>query len=98
MLESPKEETMADEFDVKKLQKITDGMIAAISSPAFVDAMKKLKATPAEKRLEKGAALLSPEALRKKGVKLPAGMRISSRYFEEGLPIINVTDHGAVLG
>jgi hypothetical protein len=89
---------MPDEFDVKKLQKITADMIAAITSPPFVDAMRRLKATPPDKRLARGATLLSPAALRKKGVKLPAGIRISSRYFEEGQPVINVTDHGAVLG
>lgn len=89
---------MPDEFDVKKLEKITGEMITAITSPPFVDAMRKLKATPTEMRLAEGARLLSPVTLAKNGVKFPAGMRISSRYFEEGHPIIDVTDHGAFVG
>jgi hypothetical protein len=41
---------------------------------------------------------LSPTALSATGVKLPKGMRITSRYFEPGNPdIIEVTDHGAAL-
>jgi hypothetical protein len=89
---------MPNEVNPVKLKAITDDMIAAISSPAYVEAMKTMKATPVEKRLAVAAKLLSPEALRKKGVPLPADMRISSRYFEPGNPsVIYVDEHGARL-
>jgi hypothetical protein len=89
---------MANEIDPKRLTKITADMIAAITSPAYVEAMNTLKKTPMEKRLAVATKLLTPDALRKKGVKLPEGMRISSRYFEPGKPaVIQVTDHGAFL-
>ena len=87
---------MPNEIDPKRLKKITDEMIAAISSPEYVKAMKIMKKTPVEKRLAVATKLLSPDALRKKGVPLPKDMRISSRYFEPGNPtVILVDDHGA---
>jgi len=72
------------EFDVNHLRKITDEMIVAITSPPFVEAMRKLRNTPENKRLAEGARLLQPDALRAAGVPLPKDMRISSRYFEPG--------------
>lgn len=88
---------MADDFDVARLKKITSQMIDAITSPPFVDAMRKLRAVPKEKRLTEGARLLSPDNLRRQGAPLPADMRISSRYFEPGATPINVTREGATL-
>jgi hypothetical protein len=83
---------MDKSLDKDRLRKVTDGMIEAITSPQFVEAMRTMKSTPPEKRLEAGAKLLSPDVLRSKGVPLPAGMRITSRYFETGKPTIEVSD------
>jgi len=89
---------MPDDIDVKQLKKITDELIAAISSPPFVAAMKKIKQTPMDKRLAYASRHLTPAVLARAGVKLPKGMRVTSRYFEPGSPdIIEVTDHGASL-
>lgn len=79
-------------LDVDRLRKITDDMITAIASPAFVDAMRKMKSTPDDQRLAVAAQTLNPETLRSKGVPLPSGMRITSRYFESGKPTIEVAD------
>jgi hypothetical protein len=67
-------------------------MIAAIASPPFVAAMAALRAVPEAQRLAQGANLLSPAALRAQGVQLPAGMRITTRYFEPGKPAIEFHD------
>jgi hypothetical protein len=77
---------MADELDVNTLREITDQMIAAITHPAYVEAMREIKATAQDKRLAEAKTRLTPDALRKLGVPLPVDMRISSRYFEPGLP------------
>ncbi|QBK30394.1 hypothetical protein [Roseitalea porphyridii] len=87
-----------DELEVERLKKMSSEMIDAISSPAFVEAMRKLKETPVEDRLKVGAKLLDPKRLRKEGVPLPDDMRISSRYFEPGKPVISVDDAGAFTG
>lgn len=88
---------MADELDAKRLEKITEDMIAAITSPPFVQAMRTLKTTPMDKRLEVAKRLLTPSALRTAGVRLPEDMRITSRYFEPGKPleVIEVSDREA---
>jgi len=39
---------------------------------------------PEERRIDEAAKRLTPDALRRAGVALPEGARISSRYFEEG--------------
>jgi hypothetical protein len=70
------------EFDVERLRKITSEMIDAITSPPFVEAMRKLREAPPAARLAEGAKLLSTESLRTAGVPLPKDMLISSRYFE----------------
>jgi hypothetical protein len=79
-------------LDANNLRQITDDMIVALTSPAFVDAMRILKLTPADQRLNIGSKILTSEALRAKGVPLPHGVRVTSRYFETGAPTIEVTD------
>ncbi|HJP60217.1 MAG TPA: hypothetical protein VJ865_09460 [Gemmatimonadaceae bacterium] len=88
-----------DALAAEKLRKITNDMIDTLSSPAFVAAMTQLKKTPMDKRLAVASKTLTPTALAAAGVKLPPGMRVTSRYFEQGSPadIIEVTDHGAAL-
>jgi hypothetical protein len=89
---------MADDINAERLTKMTNELIAAISAPPFVAAMKELKVTPTDQRLALASKRLTPTVLSAAGVKFPQGMRITSRYFEPGTPdIIEVTDHGAVL-
>jgi len=83
---------MADTLDAERLRKLTDDIIKAITSPPFVEAMRKMKATPVDQRLKVAPQLLSPEVLRSQGAPLPVDMRITSRYFETGKPTIEVTD------
>lgn len=79
----------AKEFlSVDRLKRETDRMIESMSHPAYVAAMQELKSTPNEKRLDVVMTRLTPEALREKGVPLPEGMRISSRYFDPGIPAV----------
>jgi hypothetical protein len=83
-------------LDAGRLRKITDEMITAITSPPFVEAMRKMKSTPEDQRLKVAAQILNPETLRSKGVPLPSGMRITSRYFEPGKSTIEVAEHDEV--
>ncbi len=83
---------VSSQFDVARLRKITDDMINAITSPPFVEAMRKLREAAPGARLSEGAKLLSVESLRAAGVPLPKDMLISSRYFEPDTG--NVIDGG----
>jgi len=69
-----------------KVKKEMDAMIEMITHPAFVDAMKTMKQTPNSKRLALGKEVLSVQSLKSKGVKMPEGMRVTTRYFEPGTP------------
>jgi hypothetical protein len=73
-------------LDVDKLRLVTNEVIAAITSPAFVEAVRAVREVPADQRLVEGSRRLSPDALRAAGVPLPQNFRVSSRYFEDGLP------------
>ena len=72
--------------DVARLRKETQEIIDALTSPAYVAALRAVKAAPESKRLLEASKRLTPDALRKQGVAVPEGMRISSRYFEKGFP------------
>ena len=88
----------AAEINPARLRRITNELIAAISSAPFVDGMRRFKQTPVDKRVAFASASLTPTALAKAGVRFPTGMRITSRYFERGSPdIVQVTDAGALL-
>lgn len=86
---------MADqELDSKHLRDITSKMVDAITSPAYVEAMRAVKSAPQGKRLDEALRRLTPEALRSQGVPLPEGMRISSRYFEASFAPVEVGEPG----
>jgi hypothetical protein len=81
--------------DVARLREMTDRMIEALTSPPYVEAMRAVRASPEDDRLAEAERRLSPDALRDLGVPIPEGMRISSRYFEKGLPEpVEVGDFG----
>lgn len=79
---------MADEpeLDAVRLREMTDQMIEALTAPAYVEALRAVKAAPEQQRLVEASRRLSPDGLRQLGVPIPPGMRISSRYFEREFP------------
>jgi len=79
-----------DDLDPDRLKAITDQMVEAITSPPYVEAMRVVKSVEGDRRLEEAMRRLTPSALKEQGVPLPEGMRISSRYFEEGFKPIEV--------
>ncbi len=81
---------MDEELSAERLREITAKMVDAISSPAYVEAMRAVKAAPEGQRLAEAMRRLTPDVLRAQGVPLPEGMRISSRYFEKGYSPIDV--------
>ncbi|MGJ8736984.1 hypothetical protein [Zobellia laminariae] len=88
-----------DLIDAKKVREEMDAMIEMISHPAFVDAMKTMKKTPISKRRQLGKKILSIDHLKSKGVKVPKGMRVTTRYFESGRPgIIELLPNGKIRG
>lgn len=91
---SPGNSSMEVNFDPVRLRKITDEMVEALTSQPFVEAMRAVRSAPPDQRLVEASRRLTPAALRAQGVKLPTDMRISSRYFEAGLPAgIDVGDY-----
>lgn len=74
----------------EELAEATKEMVEALTHPEYVEAMRLLKSTPTERRLTEAMKRLTPEALRERGVPLPEGMRISSRYFEPNVPAIEL--------
>ncbi|MCF3145766.1 hypothetical protein [Streptomyces platensis] len=74
------------ELEPEELHLITQQTLEVITSSAFVAAVRAVSSAPADQRLLEGSQRLSPGVLREQGVDLPSDMRISSRYFEEGLP------------
>ena len=66
------------------LEKETDRVIDAITSPVFLNQMQKFRATPVNDRFAMAAEKMTPSALRTLGAPVPEDMRVSSRIFEEG--------------
>lgn len=89
---------MVDQLiDPQKVRADMDVMINMTTHPAFVDAMRTLKATPVGDRLDVGKKLLTVDALKAQGVDIPAGMRLTTRYFEPGSPdILQINPDGTV--
>jgi hypothetical protein len=89
---------MANELiDPRRVRKEMDEMIEMITHPAFVAAMKKMKETPVSERQALGKRTLTVAALTAGGVRMPAGMRVTTRYFERGIPeVIEVSPDGKV--
>ena len=76
----------SEHLDAAQLRAQTDQMIDALTDPRYIEAVRAVRSSPDESRLAEAAKNLSPDALRELGVPIPAGMRISSRYFEPDLP------------
>ncbi|MFE4023243.1 hypothetical protein ACFXPZ_38600 [Streptomyces sp. NPDC059101] len=74
-----------EELQAEKIREITQQIVDIVTSPQFVEAVRAVSSAPEDQRLLEGSRRLSPQALRQQGIELPDGMRMSSRYFEEGL-------------
>lgn len=68
----------------RKVQKEMDALIEMITHPAFVAAMKEMKETPVAERRKLAKTSLALNTLKNAGVKMPRGMRVTTRYFEPG--------------
>lgn len=66
------------------LKERTDEILRSATSPEFLAQLEEVRSAPKEQRIDEAAKRLTPDAMRKAGVNLPEGVRISSRYFEEG--------------
>ena len=60
----------------------TNRLVETVTSDEMVERMRAFKHLPPEDRLAQASKLLSVEGLKERGVEMPEGMRISSRYFE----------------
>ncbi|MGJ8736987.1 hypothetical protein [Zobellia laminariae] len=89
---------MANELiNTQKIRAEIEAMIEMISHPAFVEAVKTMKKKPISKRRQLGKKILSIDHLRSKGVMVPKGMRVTTRYFESGRPgIIELLPDGKI--
>lgn len=84
-------------IDAEKVKSEMKAMVKMTSHPAFVAAMKNLKETPLDQRLDVGRETLTVEALKAQGVDMPDQMRLTTRYFEPGTPnVIEVGPDGDV--
>jgi hypothetical protein len=71
--------------EIQTLRNTASDFVNVVTSPAFLDALQAVNSAPEDQRLTEASKRLTPEALRDQGVPLPSDVRISSRYFEEGL-------------
>ena len=71
-------------LDRESLRQSTDEILRSVTSPEFLAQLEAVRRIPRERRIEEAAKRLTPTAMRAAGVNLPEGIRISSRYFEEG--------------
>lgn len=62
----------------------TEEVLKSVTSAEFLDQLEAVRRVPRESRISEAAKRLTPAAMRKAGVDLPEGVRLSSRYFEEG--------------
>lgn len=72
------------ELNREALIERSNEVLQAVTSPEFLAQLEAVRAVPVEHRLAEAARRLTPDAMRRAGVRLPEGIRISSRYFEEG--------------
>ncbi len=75
---------MANQIDPERLRALTEKILQTVLQPALLDQLQEtLKAPPGEFFVE-ASKRLTPSALRAAGIEIPNGVRISSRYFEDG--------------
>ena len=77
---------MPFELSKEALISETEGVLDAITHPAFVEEMQRFRSISGDERIRFAEKHLVPTALADRGVPLPDEMRVSSRVFEEGDP------------
>ena len=65
------------------LVKETEAVLDAIANPVFIAKMQEFRERRGGERIEFARKEMNPKQLQSDGVKLPAGMRVSTRTFEE---------------
>jgi hypothetical protein len=84
-------------IDRRRVKKEMDALIEMITHPAFVGAMKQMKETPVAERRALAKDVLAVDTLKSAGVKMPRGMRVTTRYFEPGkTQAIQISPEGRV--
>jgi hypothetical protein len=66
------------------LKESVNELLKSVTSPEFLAQLEDVRRIPRERRIDEATKRLTPSAMRQAGIKLPDGIRISSRYFEEG--------------
>ncbi len=73
-----------DQLTRERLSQVTADVIMTITSPVFVEKMRRARAAAdKDKGLEQAVSLLSIEGLREAGANIPADFRLTSRVFED---------------
>jgi hypothetical protein len=74
MPERPRPEELA-----QQVQKLNE----AVTHPAFLEMLEEISKLPEDERFKAASERGTPEALARRGVPLPDGMRVTTRYFED---------------
>lgn len=69
-----------------QLRKLSQEVVDLVASPEFMKHVQAVFAAEESVRLTEAANRLTPTALRNAGLPIPEWTKISSRYFEEGMP------------
>jgi hypothetical protein len=70
----------------QQLQQLSEQLVELVTSPDFLAHVQSVFDAEESVRLTEAANRLTPTALRNAGLSVPEWTRISSRYFEEGMP------------
>lgn len=74
--------TRSIDVDKEELEEMNEQISKVMSSDAFLEQLRIVVDADKDERLDVAMEHLTPEAMKKAGVDLPKGTRISSRYFE----------------
>jgi hypothetical protein len=75
---------MADQIDPERLRALTEKILKTVLQPALLEQLKKAQSAPGSEFFTEASKRLTPAALRAAGIDVPPGVRISSRYFDDG--------------
>src|SRR5688572_9247342 len=75
---------MADQIDPERLRALTEKILRTVLQPALLEQLKQAQSAPGAEFFAEASKRLTPAALRAAGIDVPPGVRISSRYFDDG--------------
>jgi hypothetical protein len=58
-------------------------LVAVTTSPAFLEILHEIEAEPEAQRMQKAQQLATVDTMRARGIPVPAGVRLTTRYFED---------------